>query len=391
MSNKFNIVAWNARSYNTQKLFIESYLYTHCPSVFAITETHIDSQSPLATNPPSFHDYVTLSYPHTKRSGGILIFIHIPGSPTAIIWLQLTLPNLPSFLLGLCYLHMMYTTRADEGVIIESNIQQACTYAFHVNNMPIMLAGDFNMHCSEWGQSVGSRKVDNNVYNVLTHNHFASLNALYQHGVKTFQNKTVIDLALCTDVNLIDNFIVDNNCTLHSDHLPIVIQLQSHFNHHKSTPPLKTSYNYQLAQWSLYQNQLQSTLSTCFDALYNNIQSTFHYDKTNMQSIELLFNHTWTISILVYMIVWFSLQIALYLWISIVKSINHGINMNPYYLHWKVHWIRQRVITVHITTFLHWNAHTMMRKLHTKTLYWTQKRSNKLLNCIRYKTPLHAP
>ena len=245
LKSNFNIVVWNAQSINNKHNLISHFLDTHHPSILAITESHFsfnsNSLSLLYTENPN---YICISYPHTRaRSAGTVFFIHssvqfIPRldlrldpskitsnkQPSTLHWFELKISAIPTpILLGITYIHPNSTSHDLKQ--ISNNITHTHTIA-HNNNASVLLAGDFNQHCEEWGQTSTIHTASPILYNSLTNCNLHNLNFIYQNNQPTHQ-KSVIDLAFTDSPNIISNFQIASSLPLLSDHKPLLITLHS--------------------------------------------------------------------------------------------------------------------------------------------------------------------
>ena len=297
---EFDLVVWNANSINSKMNEISLFLSTHSPSILAIIETH-------HTSPPtdSFPLYTCLSYPsRIKKSGGTVLFVHdsvrykevkerlvVPSTPTTITWLELTLVNVPfNVLFGTVYIHP--ATTAAQLQRINNHIEKICKLPANVNK-PIILAGDFNRYCPQWGQAAAVGGPANAASSTINLMHNLSLTCLNSLSPNILTNRyNVIDLAFTNTPALISSFTVDSNLPLHSDHYPLRLVLESPV--HLISPSHKCRYDLTTASWGAYQKRL-STLLPSFHSLFDSLTSQLaeqlppsiqHFDPTSADYMQ---------------------------------------------------------------------------------------------------------
>jgi hypothetical protein len=286
LSNNFNIVVWNAQSINNKHDTISLFLDSHKPSILVITESHfmnsITHLSSLYVNNPH---YTCINYNHSRAySGGSVFFIHSSVQytlrcdlhlnprklnsrkhPSSMHWLQLKVNSIPhSIFLGITYIHPKCTVHDINE--INKNIINCQNVASGLLSS-VLLTGDFNQHCSEWGQSSPPHTAHPILVNSFTSLNLSNLNLIYDPDQPT-HTKSIIDLAFSDSPAIISHFEVAKHFPLLSDHKPILITLKS--NHINVTPKQQPTFNFEKADWSAYNAHLKTHVAS-YNQLFDSI------------------------------------------------------------------------------------------------------------------------
>ena len=237
------LMHWNANSLLSSNRINQLYslLSSHnAPDVIGITESKTTESFQFHVN-----HYSLLSFPCKRNSSGIIICIsnklnhsHCPefslspsqqsslsdGSNSMIEWIKI-LYNSTEMYVGFLYRHPRCT--ADDWKVLLSSIDKVVNCG-----KPFVLLGDFNARSPQWRDVCESNSGD--VKQFLNDNpEVCVLNSIYAAGHITRHSGdagSIIDLGMTNALNIISNFVVDDNVPLLSDHIPIVVVVGDLYN-----------------------------------------------------------------------------------------------------------------------------------------------------------------
>jgi hypothetical protein len=220
--------------------------------VLGFVECRLATDTPL----PPQRNYSWLLFPQGGRSGGLAFLVRsslssqprldlsynvdgagVPVDPSfspeeavclprvsAVVWLEVRLPNQLSALYGLVYLHPNAERRDWEGVA--ASIRKASD-----TERPLFVLGDFNSHSDEWGdaRAGGSHFADSLLELCDVDLSLDILNRSLAYGQVTRPDRrqgstgagTIIDLALTSHPECVRAFQVCTDTGMHSDHFPL--------------------------------------------------------------------------------------------------------------------------------------------------------------------------
>ena len=248
------------------------------PDIVGIMEAKIDSKSQFTT---PHHD--PLLFPHTRQSSGLAIFVshqlnhqhcsqfslsssdqHLLSAPSMIEWIKV-LCNNQEILIGFIYRHPQCSQ--DDWSIIRKSIDLVIT-----SGLPFILTGDFNSRSTLWNDSANVSASD--IQRLLEENvDLSVLNPVYASGQATHirgSESSIIDLSITNAAHLIQDFIVDDQMPLSSDHIPIVTIIS-----HDTQPP--TSH----ARWHITTENMPQFLQY-IDLFFH--KSNFEMDLDNLEA-----------------------------------------------------------------------------------------------------------
>jgi hypothetical protein len=265
------IILWNARSIKHHIPNIELQLngseMQTLPAMMCFTETWQHPEHKLTT----IDNYQWYTQPKSNGYGGLAILIHksipcqainhIPKiqstTSTDIMWIKIKLQNNPESIIGLTY----FTPQIDQTSLNNCIFNIECALSIE---LPVILLGDFNMHHSDWNETISTSTAPNSQTNrfvdfCYTHDLYC-LNPIHipnqstrininqnqlinsQPDSNNSQNLTkhkqsIIDLIITSNPEIITSIHISPtwNEILTSDHVVLSIQLIHNTN---KNPPI---------------------------------------------------------------------------------------------------------------------------------------------------------
>lgn len=262
MASSF-VIAWNSRGLFSKLSALQIYADKAKPFAICVTEPRIDPSK----RPPTIPSYFTFSKPHTKTSAGVVIFLrkdlfgpvphrHRPdlekSQHSLVLEVRVPGKSVP-FLISCVYHHRFANDSHDHWADLKSSML-ACL----ATGLPCLFIGDFNAHDLSWDGRNHDAFGEDLVKFCSTHS-LVNLNTVFAPGVPTFPSAgTTIDLALCSDPGFFMDVNVVHNSVLISDHLPIVVSLNT-ANQSDPLSPQTPRRDYSKADWE--------TFAVCLDGL----------------------------------------------------------------------------------------------------------------------------
>ena len=242
----FKIISWNCNSLLYPPHFFEinsllssssSSSSSSSPDILLLTEAKISEQFTINDSNVHVNHYNHFCFPFTSRSSGIVIYVknHINvyheenfslssqqkqqlSYPSMLEWIRVKYEN-QSFLVGCIYIHP-YMTDAD-WLIISAGIGRALS-----SGSEFYLLGDFNARHVFWYDTLNNTNGMRMRKLLLENDHLSVLNMIYARGISTHeQSHSILDLCITNTQHAVNNFVVDAELMLHSDHMPIVLSL----------------------------------------------------------------------------------------------------------------------------------------------------------------------
>lgn len=253
----FTITSWNCRGLLANSSSIQLFLYYRRPAILIISEPLVSNKP--NPNFPKFTNYniVIVKHPFEQSHGGFVIYFHNTitynqhiaphftshTSSTAALF-HVSSPMLcKPFLLAPIYMSSNATTHDWDKLI---RIISSAPYTYTDIPMPVLVMGDMNVHDPMWDPSYprsysdpsGSRLVDflcqDNDWHLL--NFRLPVMKPTRISPRPDERDTVIDLAICNNFDMVQDFQVDDYDLLLSDHLPIHTQLPTSSTNVVATP-----------------------------------------------------------------------------------------------------------------------------------------------------------
>jgi hypothetical protein len=245
--NKNRILYWNANGLLDRMSALTPLLTSGGPAgdqphvdMVALTETHIDPRA--RSRCPPISGFNGWSLPFRSTSGGLAIYARNTliakraaeydyvdaGSPTAAMWIRVRpFPNSRTeLLLAVVYRHQ--DTSAAQLADLLSSLRRVVDS--HTDR-PVLILGDFNCRSRHWGDTVDTSSVAPSIIRFLSDSSLFTLNQHFIPGrptrpaLRTDCESTVIDLAITNQPGLIGDMSVADQYGLHSDHLPLQVDL----------------------------------------------------------------------------------------------------------------------------------------------------------------------
>jgi hypothetical protein len=273
------IVVWNANGVKEKINDLTLLATTKRPKIIAITETHLSPDHD--TTPFKIHDYNLLSFPSTKPSAGIIIYVHYslhtthrtdlstpPNSDltSAVQTIQFhrKLSNHRSepTLLAITYIHPNSEARERNKIIaLFDSIDQTRQTA--------IITGDLNSRHTLWDRSNNANGIA--IMHWIDLHPFTVLNVLHCHLQPT-HNQSVLDIALTNDPSLIHRMSISDQF-LHSDHEPIHLTLSGTTPLNNEPEQPHSFWDMENADWTAYNVELSSRLTATSKSIAENPHS----------------------------------------------------------------------------------------------------------------------
>ena len=255
-SPSFTITCWNANSLLARSTAVHLYLHHYRPSIFIITEPRTQRHKQKIPQHPS---YTSIETQHKHEHGGFVIYIHksityqqqhittcafdtTPNTSTSssIALFQISSHQLPRPFL-LIPIYMSGHASSTDWHQFTQFIQNAPTHNTR-RTMSVIVAGDLNAKDPSWHMQHADNHINTNgsylssFLSQHTTDDWQLLNITHQQGglqpthfsATLNTQPSVIDLALCNNINLITQFETHTQHELlHSDHAPITITLHT--------------------------------------------------------------------------------------------------------------------------------------------------------------------
>ena len=253
----FNILQFNANGIGNKLSELERFLEKHNVKVAAIQESKLTSKS----RNPRIQNFTTVRRDRPQgQGGGLLIFIH-----KSINFRQQ--PQSPETLSDLHLEELTISAKLGNTELIISNIYipptSSCTAGYqpsidHLMTTPdTLILGDFNAHHSSW-HATSTDTRGKNLADSICNSDFGILNwdtptRLPSNAMPSSPDVSLASSSLITSTNW--NTIT----TLGSDHLPILIRLQTTVS---VTPASHRTYvNLKKANWARFTQEIEDKLS----------------------------------------------------------------------------------------------------------------------------------
>ena len=283
MSESCGILFWNCRSFGRHYHDIEYLLepkngikWASQQKVLAFCETHHMHENINAGGNRTHNrlrpvkEFIWHELSHRSNSGGLAILLHetiassVPSLPSIskideddssdILWRILRPPNVEPFLFGMVYL------KPGSPLSVIHSLCRSIRAAVNLN-LPLLLAGDFNLRHGNWDPTTSAPSASANyLANFLDDNDLSVLNSVFIPGLFTrpsvldYAAGSVIDLAITSNPHLIENMQIAEEAVhlLQSDHLPITLSVQLPPS---SLPSSKCSLNSTRINWNIHKNR----------------------------------------------------------------------------------------------------------------------------------------
>lgn len=201
-----------------------------------------------------------------------------PARNSAVAWLEARLPNQPSCLFGLVYLHPAADT--DDWGQLAAALSSACD-----TGLPTFILGDFNSHSDEWGDPrEGDSHFAAPLLDLCSEIGLAVLNSSHAFAQITRPERraghsgegSIIDLGLASHPDWISQFQILCGSGLHSDHFPLLLSLDFSSSLLPPLPPdpdssdcARPAWDTRGAIWSEYRSLVERFLAepSCVAAL----------------------------------------------------------------------------------------------------------------------------
>ncbi len=256
--NSFNILQFNANGIGNKLTELGLFLENHKVKVAAIQESKLTSRS----RDPSIQNFATVRKDRSQgQGGGLLFFVH-----KSIIFSRK--PSSPQTLADLHLEELTISAKLGNTELIISNIYipptSSCTGGYQPSLAHLMttkdtlVLGDFNAHHTSWHSSSTDTR-GRKLADTISTSDFGILNWDTPTRLPSNAAPTSPDVSLASS-SLITSSNWQTLTTLGSDHLPIIIGLQTL----TSTPPAphRTYVNLKKANWERYKQEVEVELST---------------------------------------------------------------------------------------------------------------------------------
>ena len=253
----FNILQFNANGIGNKLSELERFLEKHNVKVAAIQESKLTSKS----RNPSIKNFTTVRRDRPQgQGGGLLIFIH-----KSINFHQQ--PQSPETLSDLHLEELTISAKLGNTELIISNIYipptSSCTAGYqpsidHLMTTPdTLILGDFNAHHSSW-HATSTDTRGKNLADSICNSDFGILNWDTPTRLPSNATPSSPDVSLASS-SLITSTNWNTITTLGSDHLPILIRLQTSVS---VTPASHRTYvNLKKANWASFTQEIEDKLS----------------------------------------------------------------------------------------------------------------------------------
>ena len=253
-----SILAWNANSLNaSRQTELAHFVSEFSPLCIFILE----AKQPSDSSPLSIPGYTSFAKPFLDRQSGILAFVKscvrcvrrsaVEASPH-VLALEIGLARGQRLLALGCYAQQ--AAGADGRKQLHSSLANAVR-----TNLPVLALGDFNASHQHWGSSEANSN-GRSLLALAEELDLVVLNAIYSHGIPT-HGGSVIDLALSNAPQLLIDMSPDDSLPLHSDHVPIRVDLAAAGAEHGAQPDF-TRWNTQSHNWPLFATSLDSFMES---------------------------------------------------------------------------------------------------------------------------------
>ena len=253
----FNILQFNTNGIGNKLSELERFLEKHNVKVAAIQESKLTSMS----RNPRIQNFTTVRRDRPQgQGGGLLIFIH-----KSINFHQQ--PQSPETLSDLHLEELTISAKLGNTELIISNIYipptSSCTAGYqpsidHLMTTPdTLILGDFNAHHSSW-HATSTDTRGKNLADSICNSDFGILNWDTPTRLPSNATPSSPDVSLASS-SLITSTNWNTITTLGSDHLPILIRLQTTVS---VTPASHRTYvNLKKANWARFTQEIEDKLS----------------------------------------------------------------------------------------------------------------------------------
>ena len=253
----FNILQFNANGIGNKLSELERFLEKHNVKVAAIQESKLTSKS----RNPRIQNFTTVRRDRPQgQGGGLLIFIH-----KSINFRQQ--PQSPETLSDLHLEELTISAKLGNTELIISNIYipptSSCAAGYqplidHLMTTPdTLILGDFNAHHSSW-HATSTDTRGKNLADSISNSDFGIINWDTPTRLPNNATPSSPDVSLASS-SLITSTNWNTITTLGSDHLPILIRLQTTVS---VTPASHRTYvNLKKANWARFTQEIEDKLS----------------------------------------------------------------------------------------------------------------------------------
>jgi hypothetical protein len=253
-SNMSSIYFQNVCGLSRHKDTLRTIASIQVHDLLLLCETHLKSDLDL---PFLSNSFSCLFNNQSSQSGGLAIFarkhisikrleqLEFQQNPYVIAALVRSTATVKPIVILCCYISPTIAKTsaplACEPII--KSVALAKSYCT-VNGSDLYMIGDFNAHNPAWGCS-GLNPSGSIIYNMIDTHNFHILNCIFQQPAKPtrLRSGTVIDLALCSSHNSVQNFDVVSPLFM-SDHESIQLTL----NDHPQSGPLE-NFSFETWDW----------------------------------------------------------------------------------------------------------------------------------------------
>ena len=287
--SSFIITSWNASSLLSRGPAVQLYLHHYRPSILIIIEPRIQQTHDIQQHA----SYTSVHVQHTHAHGGFVVYIHRsivyqqrhittctfdPTTASTIALFHISSPQLAHPFL-LIPVYMSCSASTTDWNTFTRFIQHAPTLINPHHSMSTIIVGDLNAKDPSWDlqhdeqhNNSGGRSLSNFLA-LDTSDDWHLLNITHQPGGPKpthFSSipgtePSVIDLALCNDLNLITTFETRTaHDMLRSDHAPISITLDIKQSYQQQQQHNRQIWNTSRENipWDVFQSQLDTALQS---------------------------------------------------------------------------------------------------------------------------------